>query len=295
MSPVLQAHALSSPARLRDFSVTLTQGETVGLLGINGAGKSTALQALAGALPNTRGELRIMGQPLSRHHRARNQLGWLPQHPPLYPDLSVGENLALFSALRMPHGQAPEHLARMLRRFTLEELQDRLVHRLSGGERMRLALACTLVHEPRILLLDEPSAGLDPLQAERLRDHLRRECADRTVLIASHLLPDIETLCDRVLLMHKGQIVADESLDDLDRQVRLGLLHPPAEHDLVAIPGIARIIAGQAGDYLIELTPDAPQDLAERIAAHAWGLHRWEPRSSNLLTRFRALSSGESA
>jgi len=294
MDAVLQADALSSPPRLRDFSLTLKQGETVGLLGINGAGKSTALQALAGALPNTQGELRIMGKRLCHHPRARYQIGWLPQQPPLYPDLSAGENLALFAGLRMPTGTTREHVTTTLQRFALEPLQKRLVHRLSGGERMRLALACTLVHEPRILLLDEPSAGLDPLQAERLREHLRRECADRTVLIASHLLPDIESLCDRVLLMHEGGIVADERLETESRLVRLGLLHPPAEDAVRAFPGIARVISVHDGEHLIELEPDAPQELAERIGAQGWGLYRWEPGTSDLLARFRALSTGES-
>lgn len=293
MNPVLQASDLTLPPRLDAFSLTLGSHETVGLLGINGAGKSTALMALAGVLPGVRGDLRVLGQALSRRPELRRNIGWLPQHPPLYPDLSVRENLGFFAGLHLQHRPAEALIDRTLQRFMLGDLRERLAHRLSGGERMRLALACTLIHEPELLLLDEPSAGLDPLQAERLRELIQRECAERTVLIASHLLPDIEQLCGRVLLMDGGRIVADEPLDRQRPLVRIGLLRPPADGALGSVTGIARIVSRDDDSWLVELEPGAPADLAEQVAARGWGLTRWQPESSDLLARFRALSAGE--
>ena len=295
MNPVLQARDLILPPRLDAFSLTLHNHETVGLLGVNGAGKSTALMALAGVLPGARGELRIFGQQLSRQAGLRRHIGWLPQHPPLYPDLSVFENLTFFAALHLQHPADSALLEATLQRFSLGNLRRRLAHRLSGGERMRLALACALVHEPDILLLDEPSAGLDPLQAERLRELIQRECAERTVLIATHLLPDIEQLCQRVVLMDGGRIVADEPLQSHRPRVRIGLLRPPADVDLNAVDGIARVVSRSNDGCLLELEPEAPPDLAERIAARGWGLTRWQPETADLLARFRALSAGEQA
>ena len=160
---------------------------------------------------------------------------------------------------------------------------------------MRLALACTLIHEPEILLLDEPTAGLDPLQAEQLRELIQQECGQRAVLIASHLLPDIEQLCERVLLMDAGRIVADEPLTGAPRLVRLGLQRPPADTQLTAIAGITRVVSRRDGELLIELSPTAPDDLAETVSGYGWGLLAWEPTPADLLARFRALSTGEAA
>jgi ABC-2 type transport system ATP-binding protein len=293
MNAVLQARDLSLPPRLQALSLTLETGQVTGLLGVNGAGKSTALMALAGVLPGMRGSLELMGQELARQRRLRRHIGWLPQQPPLYPDLSVRENLRLFTALHLQSPPAKAHIEQALQRFALEPLQARLAHRLSGGERMRLALACTLSHEPQVLLLDEPTAGLDPLQAEQLRALIQRESAQRAVLIASHLLPDIEHLCQRVLLMDGGRIVADEPLQTPRPLVRMQLQRPPTDAELTDIAGIARIVSRTDKELLIETGADAPADLAETVAARGWGLLAWQPERSDLLARFRALSIGE--
>lgn len=294
MEAVLQAHALSLPPRLNKLSLMLCGNETIGLLGINGAGKSTALMALAGVLPGMQGELRIMGQTLASEPALRRHIAWLPQQPPLYHDLSVAENLAFFAGLRLGRRPEKNQLDQALERFELGPLRNRLAHRLSGGEYMRLALACVLLDEPRILLLDEPSAGLDPLQAERLRTLLQRECGQRAVVIASHLLPDIEQLCGRTLLMHAGSVIADEPLQPDGQRVRIGFARSPADEALLALPGVERVLSAEGSERVLELGKAAPADLAERVAAQGWGLNRWEPGGSDLLARFRALSTGES-
>ncbi len=290
MDVLLQAQDLRLPPRLDGLSLSLRRGETLGLLGVNGAGKSSLLMALAGVLPGVRGGLRVAGRPLDRE--ARRRIGWLPQRPPLYPDLSVRENLAFFAGLQGV--REPARIDQALRRFDLDGLARRLVRQLSGGEHMRLALACVLAHEPDILLLDEPSAGLDPLQTEQLHHLIQRETPRRAVLLASHLLPDIERLCQRALLMHQGRVVATESLREAPRQVRLRLREDPGPDALSALPGIATAEPLGPGEWLLSLEDPAPPGLAEQIAQRRWGLEAWEPLGSGLMARFRALSTGES-
>ncbi len=295
METLLRAHQLKLPPRLKGLSLTLHRGETLGLLGINGAGKSTALSALAGALPGMRGRIEIAGAPLADNRALRRHIGWLPQHPPLYPDLSVEENLRFFAGLQLGRIPNAAQVKAMLERFGLGPLRRRLAERLSGGERMRLGLACVLAHDPQVLLLDEPTAGLDPLQAEQLRELIRELAAERAVLIATHLLPDVELLCDRALLMHAGEIVAEEPVAHDRHCLRAAFARPPEDRELLALPGIARILERRAGEVFLELAPDAPSHLLESIAARGWGLTAWHPQRADLLARFRALSTGEVA
>ncbi len=290
MDVLLQARDLRLPPRLDGLSLRLRRGETVGLLGVNGAGKSSLLAALAGVLPGVRGQVRVADAPMGR--AARRRIGWLPQRPPLYPELTVEENLRFFAGLRGDADRRRQDA--LLERFELTALRRRLAGRLSGGERMRLGLACVLAHRPDILLLDEPTAGLDPLQAERLRAHIGEIAGERAVLIASHLLPDIERLCDRALLLHRGRIVAEQALDGDDR-VLARFARPPAEAELLALPGIAAAQAQDDGALWLTLTREAPPDLAEQVAARGWGLREWRREGPDLLARFRELSLGEAA
>lgn len=295
METLLSAHQLKLPPRLKGLSLTLRRGETLALLGINGAGKSTALSALAGVLPGMQGRLEITGTPVADDRALRRRIGWLPQQPPLYPELSVVENLRFFAGLQRKRPPSETEAMAMLERFGLGPLHRRLAGRLSGGERMRLGLACVLAHEPQVLLLDEPTAGLDPLQAEQLRELIRELTAERAVLIATHLLPDVELLCDRALLMHEGEIVAEEPVGHDQRCLRAAFVRPPEDQALLALPGIAKILDRKGGELLLELSPDAPPHLLESIAARGWGLTAWHPQRADLLARFRALSTGELA
>ena len=295
METVLHARRLALPPRLKGLDLRLRRGEVVALLGINGAGKSSALAALAGVLPGVRGRLEVLGRPLAADRRLRRHIGWLPQQPPLYPEMTVAENLAFFAGLQRPRPLPPAERDALLERFGLAALSRRLAHRLSGGERMRLGLACVLAHEPDILLLDEPSAGLDPLAAEQLRTLIRDAGSGRAVLIATHLLPDVELLCQRVLLMHRGELLADEPLARDRRCVVAAFARPPEEAALRALPGVAEAARRAGGEWLLTLTPEAPADLAEQVAARGWGLTAWHPQRDDLLARFRALSTGEAA
>jgi len=281
---MLSANNLQLPPRLRGVSIELLPGEATGLLGINGAGKSSVLSALAGVLPLHSGEVYYQGQPLHAHPGLRRFIGWLPQHAPLYEDMTVLENLRFKSLL---HHTSNRKLQQTIEQFDLGDLQYRLVRKLSGGERMRLGLACCLLHGPQALLLDEPTAGLDPLQAEQLRQLIGSLASQRTVLIATHLLDDVESLCQRVLLLEDGRIVADELAKPAQKLMLAEFSVPPDDASLLRVAGVERIHYRDGHQVVLQLNADAVPHMAEKLACHGWGLRLWQPSSNPLLERFR--------
>lgn len=286
MPAILSATQLRLPPRLRDISLTLRPGETTGLLGVNGAGKSSVLAALAGVLPLKAGEVQVHGQPLHAQPQLRRHIGWLPQRAPLYDDMSVMENLQFAAQL---HKASPKTLGESLEQFELGDLRRRLARKLSGGERMRLGLACCLIHQPDILLLDEPTAGLDPLQAQQLRQLITSLAPQRAVLIASHLLADIETLCQRALMLDRGLIVANEPLI-LEHTLMLAQFSsPPDDASLLRVAGVERVHSRSGPQLVLQLSADAVAQMPEKLACQGWGLCLWKPLENPLLRHFQAL------
>jgi ABC-2 type transport system ATP-binding protein len=223
MKPVLLARHISygnaDRPRLRDFDLQLQPGDRLGLLGINGAGKSTLMQVLAGILAPSKGEVEILGQRLARVGPAlRRHIGFLPQRLPVYPELTVHENLAWAGRLRGLKGEPlAAAIETVLQQVQLSEFSARLAGRLSAGMAQRLGLAQAIVHRPRILILDEPTAGLDPLQTEQIRELLGGLAAETSVILATHLLDDVQQLCNRVILLDAGQKKAEhEVTPDID-------------------------------------------------------------------------------
>ncbi|MCG6964932.1 MAG: ABC transporter ATP-binding protein [Chromatiaceae bacterium] len=215
MKPLLLARHISyGPAqrpRLSDVDLQLHAGDRLALLGINGAGKSTLMQVLAGVLPARSGEVRILGQRLDQAAPAiRRQIGFLPQRVPAYPELSVTENLVWAGQLRGLRGPALQQaIDTVLQQVQLGAFAGRLAASLSAGMAQRLGLAQAVLHRPQILILDEPTAGLDPLQAEQMRELLGELTEDASLVLATHLLDDVQGLCDRVILLDGGRKVAE--------------------------------------------------------------------------------------
>ena len=298
MTTLLRAEHLScrdgKHTRVADLNFSLSAGETLGVLGTNGAGKSTTLALLAGALAPTTGSVFVLEQDLHRApRRLRRNLGLLPEHPPLHPDLTVDENLRF--AARM-HGIQDRDLglrcAHVLEQCQLDRVKRRLARFLSRGEAQRVGIAMALVHNHRVLLLDEPTAGLDPLQARELYGLLLDLHDTRAVLLSTHLLQDVEALCSRVLLLHEGVQAADLNLrDQAPTGARIRLRHAPGTAALTRLPGVRGATPQTDRWWLLELSGDAPADLLETIAAQAWGLEAYIPISHNLTERFASLAT----
>jgi ABC-2 type transport system ATP-binding protein len=217
--PILQLeevtrHRAGRPA-VSDLSLQLEAGQVLGLLGVNGAGKSTTLAMIAGALAPDRGMIRIQGNDFLEHPEvARLAVGWLPEGAPLWPELTVHEHLMAHGRLR---GLKGAHLNQacdaIIQKLELTDLQRRLAGVLSQGQRQRLGLACALLHRPALLVLDEPANALDPVQVAALR-HLLRElaAAGTAVILSTHQLAEVTAVCDRVAILHEGRLRYDAPL-----------------------------------------------------------------------------------
>ena len=213
-------------AAVRDLDLTLDRGQVLGLLGVNGAGKSTTLSMIAGALAPDGGRILLDGADLAEHPAsARRLVGWLPERAPLWQELTVGEHLDAHGRLRGLKGAALRQArARMVERLELAPLERRLAGVLSQGQRQRLGLACALLHQPALLVLDEPGNALDPVQVAALRALIREQAAAGTaVILSTHVLAEVTAVCDRVAILHDGTLRHEGTLaaDDhaaLERQ-----------------------------------------------------------------------------
>jgi ABC-2 type transport system ATP-binding protein len=200
---------------VRALDLTLARGQVLGLLGVNGAGKSTTLAMIAGALRPDEGRMLLDGQDLYEHPRlARRLLGWLPERVPLWAELSVAEHLHAHGRLRGLRGAALRTACTdTLARLQLEPLARRLAGVLSQGQRQRLGLACALLHQPALLVLDEPANALDPVQTAALRRLIRETAANGSaVILSTHLLAEVTAVCDRVAILHEGTLRHDAPL-----------------------------------------------------------------------------------
>ncbi len=223
------SHGPVTRPRLRDITLQIGAGDRLALLGSNGAGKSTLLHILSGALAPAQGDVMLSGRPLHRADpAARMRVGYLPQRIAMYPDLNVRENLRWAAQLRGLRGLALRSaIDRALDEVGLQDLATRLASRLSAGMQQRLGLAQATVHRPDVLLLDEPTASLDPLQTRQIRDLIHTFDQKTAVILATHLLDDVEQLCNRVVVLDGGRKTAEHTVSsDMDL---LAHFHPTEE------------------------------------------------------------------
>jgi ABC-2 type transport system ATP-binding protein len=200
---------------VQGLDLALGRGQVLGLLGINGAGKSTTLSMIAGALAPDSGRILLDGQELAEQPAlARRLVGWLPERAPLWQELTVGEHLDAHGRLRGLRGDALKQArTRVIERLELAPLERRLAGVLSQGQRQRLGLACALVHQPALLVLDEPGNALDPVQLAALRTLIREQAAAGTaVILSTHVLAEVTAVCDRVAILHEGTLRHDDTL-----------------------------------------------------------------------------------
>ena len=200
-----------------DVSFTVEDGQIYGLLGPNGAGKSTIMNILTGYLSATSGQVTVAGHPLPEEaDEAKACVGYLPEQPPLYPEMTVGEYLNFVAELKkVPRAQRKEQVLRAARRTGLEKVLPRLIRSLSKGYRQRVGIAQALLGSPQLIILDEPTVGLDPAQVIEMRKLIRELGKAHTVILSSHILSEVQAVCQQVLILSKGKLAASGTLQEL--------------------------------------------------------------------------------
>ncbi len=292
-----------------DLNFEVEKGEIVGFLGPNGAGKSTTMKILTGYLPATAGRATIAGFDVFEHSiEARRRLGYLPENTPLYTDMRVGEYLRYRARLKgVPGSKLRERVGDVVELCSLREVERKIIGALSKGYRQRVGLADALVHDPELLILDEPTIGLDPNQIRHVRELIKNLGGKRTVLISTHILPEVEIMCSRVIVIHEGRIRASDTAENLLRNHRsLGSMRVEAKvaddgagDALARLPGVKGVTVERDGDWSVfQLRLDANADPSEDVWRLAnekhWNVREMTRRRSTLEDVFVELTHSDS-
>jgi ABC-2 type transport system ATP-binding protein len=285
---------------VRDLSFELRRGEVLGFLGPNGAGKSTTMRILSGELAPSSGSVSLNGIDLLKHPlRAKASLGYLPEQPPLYNDLTVDEYLRFCARLRRVAGtKTAAAVDRAKQRCGLQSMGGRLINTLSKGYRQRVGIAQAVIHEPDVIILDEPTSGLDPNQIQEIRALIRELGEEHGVILSTHILPEVESICSRVLILNQGNPVFSQSLQELRQQsagkLIIDLGQAPERDDLADLPGVTGVDPLGEGRFRLHLAENAePGVISERIVRHGWILRELAPERHDLEQIFTQLTSEE--
>jgi len=282
-----------------DISLSVTAGQVLGVLGPNGAGKSTTLRMLAGTLAPSAGRVMLAGHDLALAPlAAKRHLGYLPEKPPVYAELTVDEYLHFCARV---HGLARKRLTRAVdaakQDCGLEDVGRRLIGHLSKGFQQRVGIAQAIVHAPDVLILDEPTAGLDPNQLRGVRELITRIAATRSVILSSHILSEIQAVASHVLIIHQGRVVFDASMEGAADSnadiVEIQLGAPPDTKTLAALGGVtaAEPVGSNRWRLRIEAGRDIRSELASTAVQRGWQLQELTRRAPDLEERFAALTS----
>ncbi len=301
-SPVLAlaraSRRLSGRTIVEDLTLGVHRGQVLGLLGVNGAGKSTTLRMMAGMLAPTSGEVALDGVDLYADlGRARRDIGHLPEEPPLYNELTVAEYLAFCARLHgLPRRGVDAAVDTAIARCDLGEVRRRLCGLLSKGFRQRVGLAQAIVHAPRLIVLDEPASGLDPVQALRLRELVASLRADHAVVLSTHVLSDVVACCDHVAILHRGRLRHTGALAELDdgAALRVRVERALTIADWQAIPIVAGAAPIDAHGWRVTLHEGADTAaLATAIAAQGFGLQELRADANALEAIFVRIAESE--
>ena len=247
---------------IRDVSLHVPQGQTVGLLGRNGAGKTTALNLMTGYFPPTEGKVRVGGKDMMANPReCKRMIGYLPERPPLYDEMTVEEYLSFVSELREVTRKAnKEHVNEIIELCTLKDVRKRVISHLSKGYRQRVGIAQALCGAPEVLILDEPTVGLDPKQTAEMRELIRRLGEEHTVVFSSHILSEVQQLCSRVIILNEGKAVQSIDLREEKKDVLKLRLRAALGRDklLTAVKGLDCVLSAAA-------VPNPEEDAAEIV------------------------------
>ncbi len=287
---------------IHSVSLELKRGEVLGLLGHNGAGKSTTLQMLTGALLPHSGQIEVCGFDLARQPRpAKARIGFLPETPPLYREMSVDNYLVFAAKLHLvPRAQIADSVTEIKRRCGLQESGKKIIGMLSKGYQQRVGIAQAIIHQPEVIILDEPTVGLDPSQIRDIRALVRELGDAHSVILSTHLLGEVESICDRVEIMHHGRLIYGDSSAKMQQYGHqpgfiVTLLAPPALFELQSIAGVQQADQLSATQFRILHASDSNPGAAllEIAAQHGWQAKQLVPLQSSLEDVFVKITESE--
>lgn len=294
--------AYGGRAVVSDVNFNLNKGEVLGFLGPNGAGKSTTMKMLTGNLAPTAGTVKICGIDMIENPKeAKALIGYLPETPPLYRELTVDEMLALSARIHgIPRAKVKRAVDVAKERTGLTEMGKRLCENLSTGYQQRVGIAQAIIHHPMVVVLDEPTRGLDPIQIRDIRALIKELGGEHSVILSTHILPEVEMVCDRVQIIHQGKLVFSGEIDALKRnrqsnRLLVGLRQASAREPLLSVPGVTEV---EEADGLLRVRfAENVEGVAEAIVqasvAGGWGLYQIAPDVTSLEDVFLHLTHQE--
>ncbi len=291
----------SQTCAVSDVSFDLAKGDVLGFLGPNGAGKSSTMQMITGNLAPSAGQISIQGiDLLDRPKAAKHAVGYLPEQPPVYRELTVDEYLYYCARLnRIPRNRLRSAINVARERCGLEDVGARLIGNLSKGYQQRVGIAQAIIHTPAVVILDEPTVGLDPLQIREIRALIRELGRDHGIILSTHILPEVQATCNRVQIIHHGKLVFADTMAGLEQRMRAtsllaGFHGAPDLAALQQLPGVTGTEALDGGRVRIHYSGTSPAEaLAELAAAHRWRLHELVPERRTLEQIFIELTCSE--
>ncbi len=292
-----------------DVSFRVERGEILGFLGPNGAGKTTTMRILTGYMPATEGRATVAGfDVFDKPLQAKQRTGYLPETPPLYPEMTVREYLDFVARIKgVPAKEKNDRVNGVMARVHVADMADRHCAKLSKGYRQRVGIAQALIHNPEVLILDEPTAGLDPKQIIETRDLIRSLGGDHTIVLSTHILPEVSQTCQRVVIINKGRVVAVDTPENLTARLRgAETMYVQIDADgadagavLSALPGVSRVAAaeqrGRLAGYEVESErgTDVRRELARAVVTRGWGLLELRPMRMSLEEVFLQVTTEE--
>jgi ABC-2 type transport system ATP-binding protein len=294
-----------------DVSFKAERGEILGFLGPNGAGKTTTMRVLTGYMPPSDGKAIVAGYDvLEQPIEAKQRTGYLPETPPLYPDMTVADYLTFCARIkRVPRSERASRIHTSMERTKIVDVAGRHCGKLSKGYRQRVGLAQALLHNPEVLILDEPTAGLDPKQIIETRRLIKELGGDHTIILSTHILPEVSQTCNRIVIINRGRVVAVDTPDNLTSRLRgsetmyvqLDAQGADAAAALTSVPGVTRVTASDKRDHVTgyevesETGRDVRRELAAAVVGRGWGLLELRPMRMSLEEIFLQVTTEDAA
>jgi len=294
------------------ISFAVNKGEILGFLGPNGAGKTTTMRILTGFMPATSGTARIAGFDVATESmEVRRHIGYLPETPPVYPDMTIESYLDFVARIKnVPAAQRATSVTDAMRKTNLEDRRSEVIKRLSRGYKQRVGIAQALVHDPDVIILDEPTVGLDPKQIIEVRNLIKGLAGSHTIILSTHILPEVSMTCDRVVIINKGKIAAVDTPQNLTSQLKSGQKirlevqapEPGLKSALAQVQGVSRVQVEQlpSSSHSIvtvetALGADVRSDIAAKIVASGWPLYELRGVSLSLEDIFLELTTDDAS